>query len=109
MYFSWENPIFGEWTPTHGGGGPYLFEHDSYIHDRGWTPENARYVAEFVTAERIVDVVQRAATALRRDPEYEQAVKIASKIDDCQELLKSRVSELPRLLAESDPNRDWSV
>lgn len=40
MYRDENNPLFGTWTRDHGGGGPYLWENDSNIHDAGWMKDN---------------------------------------------------------------------
>ncbi len=108
MYFDGENPIFEKWTCERGGGGPHLWENDAEVYDRGWSLENVRFLREFVTTERVIRAIQNAALCLERDPESEQAARIAADIDDRIELIDSRVSELPDLLFSSQ-SVGWSV
>lgn len=108
MYFDGENPLFERWTPDKGGGGPYLWGHDSLVHDRGWTGDNVDFIREFVTKERVTKVVQQAALALQGEPEGDMAFRIASELDDRLELVESRVSELPERFGD-ERAEEWTV
>ena len=108
MYFDGENPLFDEWTCEQGGGGPYLWEHDSYLSDRGWSEANVSFIEEYVTTERVIQAVQYAAKKLEIETESETASQIASELDDRRELIESRVSDMPRLLAKKN-SKGWFV
>lgn len=102
MYMDGENPIFGEWAPKTGGGGPYLGSHDSLIYDRGWSEQNLTFIRDFLTPERVTDGIRTAAEKLRLEPEAKIAAQIAGDLDERQELIKSRIEWLPELLATED-------
>jgi hypothetical protein len=108
MYFDGENPLFDAWTPDAGGGGPYLWENDSYVYDRGWPDENVAFLRAHVTSERVAQAVRDAAAALRHEPEGDLAARIAVELDERLELIASRVAELPSHLA-SLGTRGWQI
>lgn len=108
MYMHGDNPIFGEWNPEAGGGGPYLGSHDSLICDRGWAGRNLDFIRSFLTIERVNDGILKAVEKLRGEPESKLADQIANGITERQELIKSRVEWLPELLANKD-FEDWPI
>ena len=99
MYVEGENPIFEKWTETEGGGGPYLWENDSHILDRGWTDENVSYLRTYLTPRLVKEVVQLAATRLKDEPEEAAAARLVRDLDECSDLIECRVTELPTMLA----------
>lgn len=109
MYFEGENPLFGRWTQDQGGGGPYMWENDSNIHEAGWTPENVEFLAGVLTAEFVEDRVAAAADRLGGEPEAEKARLLVDDLARCRELVELRVAELPRLLGLPPDFHEWSV
>ena len=73
MYYEGENPLFEMWTQDRGGGGPFLWEQDAYVYDRGWSAANVRFLHEFLTTERVVQTVRNAAKRLETEAEAEVA------------------------------------
>jgi hypothetical protein len=104
MYCEGENPLFGVYQCDTGGGGPYLWEHDSLICDRTWLGENVQFVREFVTADRVSKKVDAAAQRLRNEPEGKTAALMADDLEDRLDLIKRRVHRLPDKLASARPD-----
>jgi hypothetical protein len=108
MYFDGENPLFEMWSPDTGGGGPYLWENDSMIFDANWLPENVAFMSKTLTLDFVNAKVIAAVDCLRSEPEFERAMLLREQLDDRQELIASRVEELPRHLAEVG-HHQWLV
>lgn len=108
MYFDGENPLFELWTCDRGGGGPYLWENDAFVYDRGWPSKNVDFVREFVTTQQVARVVQDATHILHGEPEETTASRIAADLGDRLELVESRVAELPELLGAKQAE-GWTV
>jgi hypothetical protein len=108
MYFDGENPLFEIWTPSLGGGGPYLWNTDSMLYDCGWLPENVEFLKSVLTLEFINTKVEVALERLRGQPEFERAAPMREQLSDRQELIASRIAELPQHLASADSD-DWLV
>jgi hypothetical protein len=108
MYLEGENPLFEMWTPERGGGGPYLWDNDSLVYDRGWTDSNVGFISEYLTSTRVADVVRQAAKRLAKEAEGETAAQIAAQIDETMELIELRVKELPMLLSCNE-STGWTV
>jgi hypothetical protein len=109
MYFTFDNPVFKPWTEEEGGGGPYLWENDSMVYDRGWLDSNIHFLQNFLTVEHVGRAVSQAATVLQGEPEAAIAGQICHDFAGCRQLVASRIAELPSLL--SAPNlgtHDWS-
>ena len=110
MYFEGENPLFD--TPTRGraGGGPCLWENDSFIYDAGWLPENLSFLRATLTADLVSGKVAEAAARLKGEPEEEAARRLEQDLPGNRELLEMRVEELPDLLGRFGAGScGWSV
>ena len=46
MYYEGENPLFDLWCSGRNFGGPFLWENDARVHDRGWSHENVDFIRE---------------------------------------------------------------
>ena len=114
MYLKGTNPLFGTWTKTGGGGGPYLFANDSDLFEVCWTNENIEIVSAKLTVEFVNDRVVKAAERLTGEPESELAGKLRNDLFatqdgiPTQEIIESRISELPLLLADPSATEWWS-
>ena len=108
MYFEGENPLFGAWTRESGGGGPYLWGHDSLICDAGWRCENTQALQERLNVHFVVDKVRRAVEVLADEPEFAQAKQLENDLVDRLEIIESRVKELPVLLGNRGPDQ-WHI
>ncbi len=94
LYFEGENPLFERWTPKHGGGGPYLAEHDSHILDAGWLTENILFLAEALTPAYVESKVREAARRLEGEPEQETARGIEAELPQQLEVVELTVEQL---------------
>lgn len=108
MYAKGENPLFGEWTREEGGGGPYLWENNSFIHDAGWLPENVSELKRRLTPETVTSLVLRAAKRLGGEAEEEMAKRVAADLPTRMDRVRRRCLELPGLLARSELTLGWS-
>ncbi len=109
MYRSNENPLYEPWTPVGGGGGPYLWEHDSEIYDSGWLRENTEFLRQVLTVEFVGDRLALAVSRLEGEPEFDVAVKMHQEFADRRSLIAARVSELPVLLGRSEFVAGWTT
>jgi hypothetical protein len=101
MYLQGENPLFGVWTPTEGGGGPYLWENDSAVHESGWLQENTSFLMEQLSVDYIANKIEQAASKLAGEPEEEKATQLISDLDDRRMIVDRRIKELPVLLSRA--------
>ena len=114
MYLEGSNPLFGAWTPDNGGGGPYLWENDSQIHDSGWMQENIDFLTSTLTPKFVDQHVKAAVERLRGEPECEKARQIESDFSgnhewiSVQDLIASRTAELPLLLSNPKVTQ-WTI
>jgi hypothetical protein len=108
MYFDGENPFFEIWSRDDGGGGPYLWGNDARICDSCWLPQNVEYLQKTLTVDFVNARVEAAVERLREEPEFARAELMRRQLDDRQELIASRVKELPQHLAGS-ANDDWLI
>ncbi len=108
MYFDGENPFFGPWTPDEGGGGRCLWRDDTQIGEAGWLPENVEYLKSVLTVDFVGAKVDAAVERLRDEPEYARVLPVSESLRDRQELIASRIEELPtHLLRPGDDS--WIV
>jgi hypothetical protein len=110
MYFDGENPLFDVWIEGRNVGCVLLWDNDSQVYDRGWLDENIAFVRNFITVDRVMQVVRNAADKLGNEQEGELARRMVGNLGDRQrlELLQSRVAELPDLLVSTSPER-WTL
>ncbi len=109
MYAEGKNPFFPAWTPEDGGGGPYLWENDSHIHDAGWAEDNLAFLRTALTVEFVSDRVATAVSRLRGEPEWEKARRLLDDLLNAQELLTLRTAELPLLLSDGSGIHGWNA
>ena len=108
MYFEGENPLFGNWTPESGGGGPCLWGNDTLIFDMSWLSENVTFLQKTLSAQFVADKLEEAVALLAGEPEHKQVKQVESDLDQYMEIIQSRVKELPSLLA--DPRLEgWTI
>lgn len=108
MYFEGENPLFEAWDPDQGGGGPYLWEHDANVYDRGWTEANLLFLRNFLTVDQVGQGIREATARLQHEPEREIADQINAEVEVRRDLIETRVTELPTLLATSQ-SMGWTI
>lgn len=108
MHFDGENPIFESFTDEDMSHHAFLCSNDTFLLDTGWPPENVRFLRSYLTPQRVFDAVIRAAKRLKEHPDIHIAAKMVAELDLRHELIESRVSELPNLLAIAYPD-GWSV
>ena len=108
MYFYFDNPVIPQvegWTR----GGPYLGGSDSHVHDRGWSEPNIEFLRGFLTINRVKEAVTKAKDVLRDQPEGPLAGKMCGDLEESNDLIASRIDELPSILASGDCMKDWTV
>lgn len=98
-YFDAENPLFAKLNLRRGEGGPWMWENDSYLRDRGWADANVTFLREFLTVDRVIAGAQQAAAQLQEGPEGAAAAKMSGDLASRRELIAARVDALPKLLA----------
>ncbi|MEZ5472652.1 MAG: hypothetical protein R3E90_12850 [Marinicella sp.] len=106
IYLKGENPIFSEWTPNEGGGGPYLTASDSSIKD-GWLDENVIFFQNTLSFEYIQSKITMAATVLSSEPEGKIAKNIASDVKLKKDIIEIRIDDLIEGLANPDMITDF--
>jgi hypothetical protein len=111
IYDSCDNPLFDPWTRERGGGGPYLWENDSFIFDRGWMEPNIDFLRRTLTLDYVIDRITRAADRLQSEPEYELAQKVVEAAMNRRKILELRIEELPRRLENTNTTdlNGWAV
>lgn len=101
MYLPWEdNPLFGKWTQSEGGGGPYLSHNDSHIHGAGWQSGNLDFVRNALTPKFVEERVINSVARLQGEPEEETAQRLIADLPKAKEAIELRISELLDLLAK---------
>lgn len=105
VYGTAPNPLFGAWTSEHGGGGPYLWAHDSEIHDAGWLQCNILAFRELLHADFVLEKLRHASGRLS----LHRLAPIAARVlRDCEENMDSverRCRELVEMLRRTDLER----
>jgi hypothetical protein len=107
VYLKGENPIFAEWTPEGGGGGPYLPESCSYIYDAPWLPENLGFLRRTLSVTYIQSKLKLAAEFLVTQPEGERASQVASDAQSRGEIIQIRLDDLIQVLQDPSHISDW--
>jgi hypothetical protein len=108
MYFDGENPVFTMWTRERGGGGPYLWGNDTFIHDAGWLPENTRFLKDALTFDFVKQHLSKAALKLHGESEQAKAQQVADDVLERKDIIEARTTELPILLASKSP-QGWTI
>ncbi len=106
MYFHGEHPFFDVRHGEEHHGSPYLWNNDSGIYDAGWLPQNIEFLKNVLTVDFVNTKVDAAIERLRDEPEFSRAAPMRNQLAERQELIASRVEELPTHLAES-ANDGW--
>jgi hypothetical protein len=94
VYDESRNPVFPPWNPESGGGGPYLHDNDSYLHDRGWREDNLAFLRETLSAGYVLEKLRQAAAVLAQEPEGATAALVAGDAESCQDELQIRIDDL---------------
>ncbi|GKX59220.1 hypothetical protein [Leminorella grimontii] len=101
IYENGENPIFHRWNKTHGGGGPYLAELSGSFDSDGWLPENLSFFKRALTADWLLENLERAASVLQGEQEEAMANAIVSDARQRQEIITIQINDLIDGLAPS--------
>ena len=109
VYLQGENPIFGEWTPEGGGGGPYLTESDAGIYDAAWLPENMDFLEGTLSVAYVQEKLQNVADVLRGEPEHLLVAQIAADSQSREEIIAIRIDDLVSGLRTSGNNTFWEA
>ncbi len=108
IYLEDENPIFGKWTCTDGGGGPYLTENDSDLCDVGWLNENLDFLRSTLSVEYILQKMQLAAKVLATEPEGAMATKIACDALQNVDVIAIRIEDMLDGLSLPEGGDSWN-
>jgi hypothetical protein len=100
IYRKGENPIYGAWTPTEGGGGPYLTEWDANLYDCAWLEPNLAFLREILSADYVSERVAAAAERLASEPEAALARQIADDARARADVISTRIGNLVMNLAK---------
>lgn len=100
IYLKGENPIYGVWTPTEGGGGPYLTEWDANLYDCAWLAPNLTFLRDVLSADYVYERVAAAAERLASEPEAALARKIAEDAQARGDVISTRIGNLVTNLAK---------
>jgi hypothetical protein len=108
-----ENPVFAPWTPNEGGGPPCLWEFEGHLYSHKWLPANVAFLKRALSPQSIVEVLTQAVSNLAGDEAARTALGIQEDIPLCMDTLKTRCSELPRILESRDdrsnPLPNWGM
>jgi hypothetical protein len=102
MYSESENPVFRPWSKEGGGGGPYLWEDDSYIYNKGWLPENLEFLRKTLTVDYFSRRAQDARAILTDQPEANIADTICADFPLRRPLVQEHIGMLIDLLGGQD-------
>lgn len=94
VYLKGENPIYGVWTPEHGGGGPYLTEIDSSIFDWAWRDDNLAFLRRTLSADYVMQKLGQAASTLSSCPERTLAQRVADDARTRSDVIEIRIDDL---------------
>lgn len=96
IYLKGENPIFREWTPQEGGGGPYLSETEQI-----WLPENLEFLKNTLSVPYLQQKMREAAGVLKNELEGGIAAQISQDAanSDRADLIALHIQELLDSLA----------
>ena len=106
IYLKGENPIYPPWTPSEGGGGPYLTEWDAAIYDQSWLADNVSFLREILTTDYVLERMRVAAAALASSPEAEMARLVADDAEKRQDVITLRIDDLVANLAKANFAKD---
>jgi hypothetical protein len=107
VYLKGENPIYGVWTPEHGGGGPYLTEIDSPLFDWTWRTDNLFFLRQTLSVDYLTQQLDLAAQTLSDCPEANLAWQVANDAKTRKDIIAIRMEDLLDNLARPklDQNR----
>ena len=100
VYLKGENPIYGQWTPETGGGGPYLTECDGGIYDWAWRDDNLTFLLDTLSSAYIIEKIDQAAATLSACPEAELAAQIAREAKTKSDIISIRIDDMLENLAK---------
>jgi hypothetical protein len=112
MYLENENPVFAPWTSNEGGGPPKLWEFEGHLYSHKWLTTNVAFLKRALTPQGVAEVLAEAVSNLADDEAAPIALGIQEDFPLCMDTLKSRCSELPRILETRDdtakPLPEWT-
>lgn len=106
VYWKGENPIYGVWTPEHGGGGPYLTENDASAFGWAWREDNLSFLRKTLSVNYVLEKLHQAANTLSDCPEGSVAKRVADEATTRKDTIELRISDLVDNLARLDLNKD---
>lgn len=112
MYSEKENPVFAPWTSDRGGGPPCLWEFEGHLYEHRWLEPNVNFLKEFLTVQRVSDVLVQAVERLAGQPGYDAAAAVQQDFPLRSPTVRARCAELPQLLETTQHSITmlaWSV
>lgn len=107
VYEEGSNPLVQPWTGEGGGGGPYLWDNDSFVYDRGWQSANITMLRLRLTRRRLQHVVEQALFRLKGTAYEGVARELLGEFSRPRPQLLERLERLPELLASKERVWDW--
>lgn len=111
VYDDSENPVFGAWTKTDGGGPPTLWEYAGHLYEDRWRPANVALLRETLTFDRIAEVLDKSVGRLTDLAQLSVARAVRASLSSRSDVFRSRCEELPRFLEETrgpGTHLEWS-
>jgi hypothetical protein len=106
VYLRGENPIYGNWTPEYGGGGPYLTEIDSSIFDWSWRNDNLAFLRGTLSVDYIIRKLDQAAETLSDGSEAALARRVANDAKTRTDVIEIRIGDLQENLSRLQLDKD---
>jgi hypothetical protein len=94
MYGEKDNPIFAPYTRKKGGGPPQLWGNDAHLHTETWSPENALFLKEFLTLDRIRFGLENAAKKVEGKDNCDAAKELVADFPIAEDDVKNRAAAL---------------
>ena len=101
IYWDGENPIYTPWTPTEGGGGPYLTERDGAVTETAWLQPNVTFLRSKLTPAYVIERMEAAEAVLRPEPEHAMAKRLSEDARNRMEVIELQIHEVINDLAVS--------
>ena len=78
------------------------------ISEMVWMPENITFLRQTLNIGFVNRKLQKAVEILSNEPEYSQAKQVENDLPEREEIVQSRIEELPNLLLATNCE-GWSV
>jgi hypothetical protein len=102
IYWRGENPIYTPWTPTDGGGGPYLTEWDGAVAESAWLQPNVTFLRSKLTPAYVIERMEAAVEVLRLEPEHAMALRLTEDARNRMDVIELRVHAMINDLASPE-------